>query len=1084
MKRVLLLVTGLTLLVSCSGPSTMVAPELQDTVQDIAPPVDDRVPRTFVQAGHTGNIRSVAFSPDGRYAVSAGDDQTIRLWEVITGKEVRVFAGHAEEVRSVAFSPDGRYLLSGSNDKTIRLWEVTTGRTVRVFRGHTFLVGSVAFSPDGRYAVSGSSTRWLSVARKDKVVRLWDVATGAQIKALKGHKDAVSSVAFSPDGRHVLSGSDDKTIRLWSVATGETVQVFKGHKNVVSCAAFSPDGRYIVSGSDDVRLWDVTTGRTVRVFKGHADHVHSVAFSPDGQHVLSGSGDENIRLWSVATGKTVKFFLGHSEDVLSVAFSPDGQHVLSGSDDKTVRLWDIGTGMEIKAFAGQVIEVHSAAFSPDGRYALSGGMDNNVLLWDVATGRRIRVLEGHKEPIRAVAFSPDGRHVLSCSVDKTIRLWDAETGRTIRVFTDHMNFISSVSFSPDGRYILSGMQDPRLYDVTTGAEIRRFKGHKFSSQAVAFSPDGRYALSGSMDNTVRLWEVATGRKVRVFRGHKSGVESVAFSPDGRYILSGSRDDTIRLWDAETGRTIRVFTGHRNWVRSVSFSPDGKYALSGGGDGTVRLWDTTTGALVKLFAGHEGSVYSVAFSPDGKYALSAGNDGAVRLWDAKSGQEMAGFFHLEDGEWVVIAHGGYFNSSANGSRHVNVRVANKVYSMDSFTRRFYRPEMVELTLGGKPVPEVETISAVAERPAPSVEILSPADNFVTPEETAEVKVKLTDMGGGIGDLFVYVNGSLVATAARAIRVEPQGSSRVTTLKVALSQGDNRIRVVAYNAENSMSSNPQTILITSDHTFGAPTLYACIAGIDTYDNDDLNLRYAVADARLFAKTVKQLSAPLFKAIKTVLLTSPRETTREAIARTLDAMAHQVKAGDYFVFYCSSHGYVATLATGDSRYYLIPSNVIFLDPTNLQKDAISQDELVTLLGNIPAQNKIMVLDSCHSGEAGRVLQIAEATARKTYTRALSTATAMELLKMASGSSVFTASQSIEEAIEGYNGHGLFTYTLVEGLKGMADENKDTFITLNELKGYVERNVFVRSKTHFKRKQVPYINIGTLDLSLVKVR
>jgi WD40 repeat protein len=247
--------------------------------------------------------------------------------------------------------------------------------------GHTSSVSSVAFSPDGKQILSGS---W------DSTIRLWDVATGREIRTFSGHTSSVISVAFSPDGKQILSGSTDSTIRLWDVATGREIRTFSDSILIFS-VAFSPDGRQILSGSYvKPIMWDVATGREIRTFSGHTYSVYSVTFSPDGKQILSSSLDRTIKLWDVATGREIRTFSGHTSDVTSVAFSPDGKQILSGSFDKTIKLWDIATGREIRTFSGHTSYVTSVAFSPDGKQILSGSGDSTIRLWDVATGREIR----------------------------------------------------------------------------------------------------------------------------------------------------------------------------------------------------------------------------------------------------------------------------------------------------------------------------------------------------------------------------------------------------------------------------------------------------------------------------------------------------------------------------------------------------------------------------------------------------------------------------------------------------------------------------------------------------------------------
>jgi len=537
-------------------------------------------------------------------------------------------------------------------------------------RHHSSLVYSVAFSPDGSRIVSGST---------DNALRLWDANTGALTgEPLHGHDGPVNSVAFSPDGSRIVSGSWDNTLRLWDANTGKTIgDPLHGHNSYVVSVAFSPDGSRIVSGSWDktLRLWDANTGKAIgKPLRGHDSLVYSVAFSPDGSRIVSGSQDKTLRLWDANTGKAIgKPLRGHDREVNSVAFSPDGSRIASGSTDNTLRLWDANTGKAIgKPLIGHDDTVYSVTFSPNGSRLVSSSWDKTLRLWDANTGMAIgEPLHGHEGPVDSVAFSPDSSRIVSGSSDKTLRLWKVNTGETIgESLYGHDSFVYSVAFSPDGSRIASGSEDNtlRLWDANTGKAIGEpLRGHEGPVNSVAYSPDSNRIVSGSTDKTLRLWDANTGKAIgKPLYNHDGLVYSVAFSPDGSRIVSGSTDKTLRLWDANTGKTIgEPLHGHDGMVYSVTFSPDGNRIVSGSSDKTLRLWDANTGKTIgEPLHGHDREVNSVAFSPDGSRIVSGSSDKTLRLWDANTGAPI---------DEPLIGHDSYVISvtfSPDGSRIVS------------------------------------------------------------------------------------------------------------------------------------------------------------------------------------------------------------------------------------------------------------------------------------------------------------------------------------------------------------------------------------------------------------------------------
>jgi WD40 repeat protein/transcriptional regulator with XRE-family HTH domain len=578
-------------------------------------------------AGHTDAVYGVTFSPDSKYILTAGGDNTARMWDVQTGKEVHRFSGHTDGVIGVAFSPDGKSAVSCGHDKTTRIWDTQTGAEARRFTGSDG-VWSCKFSPDGSYILTGGV---------DKIAHLWDVRSGTEVRRFIGHTDIVYGVAFSPDGKYALTaGTGDKTARMWDVQTGKEVRRFTGDISGVVLVSFSPDAKYVLASSWDKvgHVWDAATGNEVRRFTGHTLSTKGVMFSPDGKLALTSSDDTTARLWDAQTGVESRRLIGHTSAVYDAAFSPDGRYIATGSADKTALLWDVEVNTGLPQFTGHTdnISAFDVAFSPDGKHVLTGSFDKTVRLWDSTNGKGLLRLVGHTDHVTSVGFSPDGTSIISASDDKTIRVWNTQTGAEMQRLSAGGQGFARVVFSHNGLYIAAaGAQDQPLLDAQTGAVIRKFTGQIGQAWSVDFSPDDKYLLTGITDKTAGLWDVQTGKELRRFTGHTQAVKDAVFSPDGKQVLTCSDDKTAKLWDTATGQTLQTFTGHTDRVSGCAFSPDGKYVLTGSDDKTARLWDAHTGKELRRFTGHTDSVISVAYAPDGKTVLTGSVDKTARLW---------------------------------------------------------------------------------------------------------------------------------------------------------------------------------------------------------------------------------------------------------------------------------------------------------------------------------------------------------------------------------------------------------------------------------------------------------------------
>jgi WD40 repeat protein len=1036
-------------------------------------------PELILQAGHSYKADAMAFSPDGRHIATGGADTAIKIWDSATGRVLRTLGGHAGGVKAVAFSPDGQRLASGGNDGRIKLWELATGNEVDVLTGQA---NALAFSRDGR---------WLALGGADFKVRLWNLAT-RESQQFDGHYRLVLALAFSPDGNYLASGGADSTINLWDLTKKgskkkDEKQIepipLAGHTGWVRSLAFSPDGKTLVScGSDKtVRLWKIPKGKLDRTIRRQSAPLLTAAFIAGGAEAIVCGEDRTIERFDVATGALLQTIPGRASADANLnkyetaVFSADGRWLAANAGGRTSELRQVAPNGEARVLESRVNGVKAVAFSQDGRWLATGNQDATMTLWDTVAGRAIAKLGGGAGSVEALAFSRDGQWLAWGSRGGAIAIWDLGAACELRKWEAHADGVASLVFTPDGKWLISGSADStiKVWETKTWNEAARLTGHKQGVTALSVSADGQRLISAGVDQTVRLWDLGARQLTRTLTGHRGIVYGVASSADGKWIASASEDRSVRLWKGTSGEHIRTLTGHSGAVYSVALSPDGKQVAAGSASSEIRVWETDSGNLRFNLPGHAGGVNGLCFSE--RWLVSGGEDGGARVWQADTGDSAATLVSFragsqrESSDWLVVTPDGLFDGSPAAWGQILWHFARDPYNpspVEIFFDEFFYPDLLSDVLSGKR-PRADKDIALRDRRQPRLKLATADGAQAGSVATRNLKVKLEvaehSPGSGARDVRLFRNGLLVKVW-RGDALKAGGGTATLEYSVPLVAGENRLTAYAFNRDNVKSADETLTIIGSKSLARSGTLYILAVGINQYSNRDFNLRFAVADAELFSDELKRRQERIgrFARIEIVRLLD-RLATRANLLAALKRLAggsstplpadapadlerlKPAQPEDAVIIYFAGHG-----TAQKPRFYLIPHDLGYqgkrdeMDEDGWRQalaSSISDLELEQHLEGVDAGHLLLVIDACKSGQA------LEAEEKR---RGPMNSKGLAQLAYEKGMNILTAAQSYQDALEDSKlGHGYLTYALVvDGIQRMtADARpKDGEVWLRE--------------------------------------
>lgn len=1052
-------------------------------------------PEVVVSTGHTDKVNSISISLDGKLIATGSGDKTVKIIETSTGKELRTIPGFNQRVSVVKFDKTTTFIAAQSEGEELNVIDVETGDITQRFESS---LDEFDFCLDGQKVVFLNSSSALCIG---------DIRTG-EIEVFEEIYGIVRLRVGNNDDSKMVFLDYKGGISLVDLKTGEVVKqktLFKEFKFPTCRLALSHDDKYLAVAFGDQKtlkpelmVFDYQSLEKLSDLKGHESYIFDMLFSKQTGDLISTSHDNSTIIWDVKKmkqKKSAKFGIFGSTALDTHPFEP----YFLQADMSTVYYVSEETMSIAKTFNSLGNRVMNLAYDQIGNYLVSTGVNMSarpgtngmIKIWDLEQNKIKRSVFG----FWPVAFSPNGRDLVSMYGGSEMAVWNPTTGEIKDKLNTEGELIQNVAFNSEGSMLSGcGFQGiVRIWDMKTLKLIKRLPGHVGGIYGSCFSPDNRYLVSCGMDNTVRVWDLEKDReihKIDLANEYAIILSDVKYSPDGKTIAVASWDHKIRVFNTSDWSLKYVLEGHENMITSIDISADGQFLASGAGnnsvaeaDNSVIIWDLNSGKEHCRYTGHRGMIQKVIFDKLSTHIYSAGDDGTIRVWDYKTCEEVALMASVGNDDYVIATPDNYYMSSKDALEAVSFRVGRKLYPFEQFDLKLNRPDIISSRLGKTPQGLINAYKYVYKKRLrkmgfkeeqlgddfhlPSVKIETKSKVFTTAEKTYGLTVFAEDDKYKLDRLNVYVNDVPIYGLKGFDLKDLEANSLRKDVDVELVQGKNKIQVSVHN-ESGVESLRETFEIVYNGEVAKGDLYLVTIGVSEYADSQFNLKYAAKDARDVQQEITK-SGHLYKEVKSKILVDS-EVTKENILKLKDFLS-TAKEDDAVIIFVAGHG----MLDESLDYYYATHDVDFNHPSD---KGVSYELLENLVASVKAYQKLLIMDTCHSGELDKeeveVNNAVDVKLGEVEFRAVASGVrqkegfgfenAGELMetmfvdvRKGTGATVISSAGGAEFAMESAEWkNGLFTYCLLEGLTSKkADENKDGEIHVSELRAYVYKEV-----------------------------